>query len=96
MCTLELVGKRIDSFRDAPPLAARIASEVPGFTSSFTAAANADDKAQRLKWFREDNVQFLPDDENYADAYQKIVHRIQAEGLKLWQRLQRATKLSSA
>ena len=34
MCTLELVGRRVDSLRDAPPLAASIASHaIPGFAS---------------------------------------------------------------
>ena len=91
MCTLELVGKRIDSFRDAPPLAARIASEVPGFTSFASVNTN---KAEQLEWFRENTLQ-LPDDEVYLGV-QKLVHTVQAEGLKLWHRLQRSTKLEKA
>lgn len=50
MCTLELVGRRVDSVTDAPPLAATLAAtRVPGFMSVHTPIAFDTDKKRRKK-----------------------------------------------
>jgi len=51
MCTLELLGRRISSVTDAPPLAATLAAtRVPGFMSVHTPISFEDDtKSKRRK-----------------------------------------------
>ena len=90
MCSLELTGRRIDSLRDAPPEAARVASEVPGFTSvDVPIGESYDHKNKAIEWFKEDTLE-LP-----IDAEDIKVRSLQLKGLKLFERLQKASRILS-
>jgi hypothetical protein len=96
MCTLELVGHRVPSVRDAPPLAASLAAErVPGFLSVNTPLQSQDDEtaAQAVQWFRGRDGS-LPLRITEDDSEPIIIDRrarLTAMGKNIFERVQAAT-----
>ena len=101
MCTLELVGKRVDSVTDAPPLAATLAAtRVPGFMSVHTPIAssnNVENSINAIKWFRGNEgslpLQVLPEND---DLQEDFVTEVANKGLNLLYRVRAATTLTAA
>ena len=101
MCTLELVGKRVDSVTDAPPLAATLAAtRVPGFMSVHTpisSSDNVENSVNAIKWFRGNDgslpLQVLPEND---DLQVDLVTKIANKGLNLLYRVRAATTLTAA
>ena len=96
MCSLEMVGRRVDSLLDAPPLAAQLASQVPGFASVATPvsipSSNANDYKRRLKeaitWFKTDMLKRHTNED--VNANMEILTKMQ----NWWSRIRDATKIS--
>ena len=96
MCSLEMVGRRVDSLLDAPPLAAQLASQVPGFASVATPvsipSSNANDYKRRLKeaitWFKTDTLKRHTIED--VNANMEILTKMQ----NWWSRIRDATKIS--
>jgi len=96
MCSLEMVGRRVDSLLDAPPLAAQLASQVPGFASVATPvsilSSNANDYKRSLKeaitWFKTDTLKKHSIED--VNANMEILTKLQ----NWWSRITYATKIS--
>lgn len=95
LCTLELTGRRVNSWSDVPPLVARVASErVLGFLSVNSPIANDDVLAARsVEWFRgkgSARLQVAPEIDNKPGW----VHAAQLKCAKIVSRIRSATSMT--
>ena len=110
MCSLELVGKRVQSLRDAPPVAAKVASQIPGFTSvnaplvtSFDRSETShDDNLNEVKsaidWFKNDtlDISHIEDEMMATKGYSRYVSpQTKARLRKILKTLKAASRFTS-
>mmetsp|Transcript_39524 Transcript_39524/g.47512 ORF Transcript_39524/g.47512 Transcript_39524/m.47512 type:complete len:106 (-) Transcript_39524:167-484(-) len=61
MCTLELIGTKVDSILDIPPLPATLigSGRIPGFNAVDTPITNKKQVREALVWFRRNELTVL-------------------------------------
>jgi hypothetical protein len=55
-CALEVKGRRIDSMKDVPALAATFASQIPGFMAADRRIETDEEAQQAVAWFRKEGL----------------------------------------
>ena len=103
MCSLELVGRRIHTLRDAPPVAAKLASHIPGFASVNVSLGadldridndNTENEAKvisAIKWFKKDTLDIANIEDGYSLS-NSPPHEIQTKMNKILRSLKAATR----
>ena len=96
-CMLELLGRRVDSLSEAPPLVTSLAAQhVPGFLSVH-GPITSDASAQRaVEWFRRGNLQLEEDEsEQVPDGgLWRLAYQVRIRGSALFERIRAASILN--